>query len=145
MALHIAYLDQKDSLITGIALAIPTAVLNNLTTRQFADDEFDIVLDHADYTNATVILVHGTHPPTQTNILQLCFAAHALKNAGARSIVGVIPYFGYGRHDKSDIPGKFGNAQIIARFQSSAPFLIINFTILILPLYAALTIVSFQL
>ncbi|MDP3889282.1 MAG: ribose-phosphate diphosphokinase, partial [bacterium] len=41
--------------------------------------------------------------------------AHELKNAAARRVIAVLPYFGYSRQEKSNIPHGTGHAVVIAK------------------------------
>ncbi len=53
-------------------------------------------------------------------VLGVAFCAHELKNAGAKKVVAVMPYFGYSRQECSDISGKPGSAQVIAKMLQEA-------------------------
>ncbi|MCX5922385.1 MAG: ribose-phosphate pyrophosphokinase [Candidatus Dependentiae bacterium] len=88
---------------------------------QFADGDIEVTF--ADYTllrGATVFIVQSTNPPTHYNLMQFLLLVHAVKNAGAARIVGVVPYFGYARQDKSIIPGGKGAAELVARMIEAA-------------------------
>jgi ribose-phosphate pyrophosphokinase len=48
----------------------------------------------------TVCLLQSTSAPAGRNLLELLLLADACRRRGARYIVAVIPYFGYGRQDR---------------------------------------------
>lgn len=83
--------------------------------KQFADGEIYVGLDNPGlWKNKKAVIIQSTDSPVNKHILEVSFLAHELKNAGAQSVVTVIPYFGYARQEKSDIKGKPGPAQVIA-------------------------------
>jgi len=45
-----------------------------------------------------VVVVQTTYPDPM--IVELLLLAHAIRDAGARRLTVVVPYFGYGRQDK---------------------------------------------
>ncbi len=88
--------------------------------QKFADGEMRVVLkDPAACANKTVLLVQSTCQPVHETILAVAFLAHELANAGAKKVIGVLPYFGYCRQEKSDIPDKSGPAAVIAKLLES--------------------------
>src|SRR3989304_3978029 len=100
--------DQK-----GLASLIARSLGKNLVIPEvlkFADGEIGIRLPANDVKGKIVFIVQSTNPPVQEHLMRLLFTTHALKNAGAAKVIGIIPYFGYARHDKSAIAGKPGDA-----------------------------------
>lgn len=82
----------------------------------FADGELNVTLqDSGAIDGKTVLLVHSTGTPVNENILSVAFLAQELKNAGAKKVIAVVPYFGYARQERSKIAGKHGHAQIVAQ------------------------------
>src|SRR5438445_3621693 len=51
-----------------------------------------------------VVLVQTTHPDPM--IVELFLLADAVRDAGARRLTAVVPYFGYGRQDKRFLEGE---------------------------------------
>src|SRR5437667_11946692 len=51
-----------------------------------------------------VVLVQTTHPDPM--IVEFLLLADAIRDAGARRITAVVPYFGYGRQDKRFLDGE---------------------------------------
>ncbi len=60
-----------------------------------------------------VVLVQTTHPDPK--IVELLLLADAIRDAGARRITAVVPYFGYGRQDKRFLDGEAVSAKTIAK------------------------------
>ena len=60
-----------------------------------------------------VVLVQTTHPDPM--IVELLLLADAIRDAGARRITAVVPYFGYGRQDKRFLDGEPISAKTIAK------------------------------
>ncbi len=87
----------------------------------FADGECKVTLpDYQKFTDKEVVIIHSTCPPVHENLIYLMLLLHALKNAGAAKITGIIPYFGYARHDHSEIPGTRGSVQMIINLLQAA-------------------------
>jgi len=60
-----------------------------------------------------VVLVQTTHPDPM--IVELLLLADAIRDAGARRVTAVVPYFGYGRQDKRFLDGEPISAKTIAK------------------------------
>jgi len=60
-----------------------------------------------------VVLVQTTHPDPM--IVELFLLADAIRDAGARRVTAVVPYFGYGRQDKRFLEGEAVSAKTIAK------------------------------
>ena len=60
-----------------------------------------------------VVLVQTTHPGPM--IVELFLLADAIRDAGAKRITAVVPYFGYGRQDKRFLEGEAVSAKTIAK------------------------------
>ena len=60
-----------------------------------------------------VVLVQTTHPDPM--IIEFFLLADALRDAGARRITAIIPYFGYSRQDKRFLDGEAVSAKTIAK------------------------------
>ena len=60
-----------------------------------------------------VVLVQTTHPDPM--IVEFLLLADAIRDAGARQITAVVPYFGYGRQDKRFLDGEAISAKTIAK------------------------------
>lgn len=60
-----------------------------------------------------VVLVQSTR--TDEDFLQLVLLADAIREAGARRLAVVVPYFGYARQDRRFFPGEAVSARALAR------------------------------
>jgi len=60
-----------------------------------------------------VVLVQTTHPDPM--IVELFLLTDAIRDAGARRLTAVVPYFGYGRQDKRFLDGEAVSAKTIAK------------------------------
>ena len=76
--------------------------LGDLSIKEFSDGELSIVF-RENIRNEDVFIIQSTNPPA-TNIWELLLILDAAKRASAKSVVAVIPYFGYGRQDRKDRP-----------------------------------------
>ena len=76
--------------------------LGDLSIKEFSDGELSIIFKE-NIRNEDVFIIQSTNPPT-TNIWELLLILDAAKRASARSVIAVIPYFGYGRQDRKDKP-----------------------------------------
>lgn len=77
-------------------LSVPCIKAN---VKKFEDQELRIQIEENLY-EEEVIIVQSTSKPANDNLLELLLLADTAKRAGARRIIAVIPYFGYGRQDR---------------------------------------------
>ncbi len=87
------------TLAKGIAkyLGIP---LGSVNIKKFSDGELSVAFEE-NIRNEDVFIIQSTNPPAE-NILELLLMLDAARRASAKSVVAVIPYFGYGRQDRKD-------------------------------------------
>ena len=64
-------------------------------------------------TGEHVILVQTTYPDPM--IVELFLLADAIRDAGARRVTAIVPYFGYGRQDKRFLEGEAVSAKTLAK------------------------------
>ena len=74
--------------------------LGALDIKEFSDGELSVAFEE-NIRNEDVFIIQSTNPPAD-NILELLLMLDAARRASAKSIVAVIPYFGYGRQDRKD-------------------------------------------
>src|SRR5256886_17540983 len=60
-----------------------------------------------------VVLVQTTYPDPK--IVEFLLLGDAIRDAGARRLTAVVPYFGYGRQDKRFLEGEAVSAKTIAK------------------------------
>ena len=92
--------------------------LGKVTFLSFADGEFQPSFEE-NIRGTDVFLVQSTHPPSD-NILELLMMIDAARRASARTIVAVIPYFGYARQDRKDKPRVSIASKLVANLLSAA-------------------------
>ncbi len=92
--------------------------LGNMNVEKFADGEFSVSYEES-IRGSQVFLVQSTFP-TSDNLMELLLMVDAAKRASARSIVAVIPYFGWARQDRKDKPRVSIGAKLIADMLSAA-------------------------
>ncbi len=92
--------------------------LGNLLITHFADGEFAVSYEES-IRGRDVFLVQSTFPNSD-NLMELLLMIDAAKRASARSIIAVIPYFGWARQDRKDKPRVSIGAKLVADLLSVA-------------------------
>lgn len=92
--------------------------LGNMDITHFADGEFAVSYEES-IRGAHVFLVQSTFPNSD-NLMELLLMIDAAKRASAKSIVAVIPYFGWARQDRKDKPRVSIGAKLVADLLSVA-------------------------
>ncbi|MCQ2238646.1 MAG: ribose-phosphate pyrophosphokinase [Bacteroidaceae bacterium] len=92
--------------------------LGNLNITKFSDGEFAVSYEES-IRGKVVFLVQSTFPNSD-NLMELLLMIDAAKRASAKSIVAVIPYFGWARQDRKDKPRVSIGAKLVADLLSVA-------------------------
>ncbi len=92
--------------------------LGKMNITYFADGEFGVSFEES-IRGSHVFLIQSTFPNSD-NLLELLLMIDAAKRASAKSIVAVIPYFGWARQDRKDKPRVSIGAKLIADLLSVA-------------------------
>ncbi|MDR0833112.1 MAG: ribose-phosphate pyrophosphokinase [Candidatus Symbiothrix sp.] len=92
--------------------------LGQLNIEHFADGEFSVSYEESVRGNY-VFLVQSTFP-TADNLMELLLMIDAAKRASAKSIIAVVPYFGWARQDRKDKPRVAIGAKLVADLLSAA-------------------------
>lgn len=92
--------------------------LGNVVVTEFSDGEFQPSLEET-VRGQNVFLIQSTMPPTE-NLFELMLMVDAAKRASAKSIVAVIPYFGFARQDRKDKPRVAIGSKMVASMLESA-------------------------
>lgn len=92
--------------------------LGNMIIEHFADGEFSVSYEES-IRGKQVFLIQSTFPNSD-NLMELLLMIDAAKRASAKSIVAVIPYFGWARQDRKDKPRVSIGAKLIADMLSTA-------------------------
>ncbi|GBU06831.1 phosphoribosylpyrophosphate synthase [Bacteroidales bacterium] len=92
--------------------------LGHMNIEYFADGEFSASYEES-IRGCHVFLVQSTFPSSD-NLMELLLMIDAAKRASAKSIVAVVPYFGWARQDRKDKPRVSIGAKLIANLLSTA-------------------------
>jgi len=92
--------------------------LGNVDVSVFSDGEFSPSFEET-VRGQDVFLIQSTMPPTE-NLFELLLMADAAKRASAKSIVAVIPYFGFARQDRKDKPRVAIGSKLVAGMLETA-------------------------
>jgi len=86
--------------------------LGNMKIQPFADGEFSVAYEES-IRGSHVFLIQSTFPNSD-NLMELLLMIDAAKRASAKSIIAVIPYFGWARQDRKDNPRVAIGAKLVA-------------------------------
>ena len=92
--------------------------LGQMNIEYFADGEFSVSYEES-IRGSYVFLVQSTFPNSD-NLMELLLMVDAAKRASAKSIIAVIPYFGWARQDRKDKPRVAIGAKLVADMLSTA-------------------------
>ena len=92
--------------------------LGKMNITNFADGAFAVSYEES-IRGAHVFLVQSTFPNSD-NLMELLLMIDAAKRASAKSVVAVIPYFGWARQDRKDKPRVSIGAKLVADLLSVA-------------------------
>lgn len=92
--------------------------LGEMSVQRFADGEFEVSFDES-IRGCEVYLVQSTFP-TSDNLMELLLMIDAAKRASAKSVIAVMPYFGWARQDRKDKPRVSIAAKLVANLLSAA-------------------------
>jgi len=94
------------------------ADLGNVIVTEFSDGEFQPSFEET-VRGQDVFLVQSTMPPVE-NLFELMLMIDAAKRASAKSVVAVIPYFGFARQDRKDKPRVAIGSKMVAMMLETA-------------------------
>ncbi len=92
--------------------------LGNMIIEHFADGEFSVSYEES-IRGKQVFLIQSTFPSSE-NLMELLLMIDAAKRASAKSIIAVVPYFGWARQDRKDKPRVSMGAKLVADMLSAA-------------------------
>lgn len=92
--------------------------MGDVNITHFSDGEFGVCYEES-IRGKIVFLIQSTYPNSD-NLMQLLLMVDAAKRASAKSIVAVVPYFGWARQDKKDKPRVSIGAKLVADMLSVA-------------------------
>ncbi|GAG52826.1 unnamed protein product, partial [marine sediment metagenome] len=76
--------------------------LGDITIKTFSDGEIWVKFEE-NIRNVDVFIIQSTNPPAE-NIIELLLMLDAARRASAASVTALIPYYGYARQDRKDLP-----------------------------------------
>lgn len=88
--------------------------LASLVSKRFPDGEGYIRIE-GDVKGKSCIVVQSTCRPQDSNLFELLSLLETLKELGAKHITTVVPYYGYGRQDKTFNPREAVSARVVAK------------------------------
>lgn len=89
-----------------------------MNIQRFADGEFEVSFEES-IRGHEVYLVQSTFPNSD-NLMELLLMIDAAKRASARSVIAVLPYFGWARQDRKDKPRVSIAAKLVANLLTAA-------------------------
>ena len=92
--------------------------LGKMNIQYFADGEFEVCFEES-IRGCEVYLVQSTFPNSD-NLMELLLMIDAAKRASARTVIAVMPYFGWARQDRKDKPRVSIAAKLVADLLSAA-------------------------
>ena len=92
--------------------------LGDISVQKFSDGEFQPSIEET-VRGKIVVIVQSTAPPSD-NLFELLLMVDAAKRASAKSIVAVMPYFGFARQDRKDRPRVAIGAKLVANLLTAA-------------------------
>ena len=92
--------------------------LGKMNIQHFADGEFEVSFEES-IRGHEVYLVQSTFPNTD-NLMELLLMIDAAKRASAKTVVAVMPYFGWARQDRKDKPRVSIAAKLVSEPASTA-------------------------
>lgn len=92
--------------------------LGKMNILHFADGEFEVSYEES-LRGRDVYLVQSTFPNSD-NLMELLLMIDAAKRASAKSVVAVMPYFGWARQDRKDKPRVSIAARLVANLLTAA-------------------------
>ena len=92
--------------------------IGKMNIQHFSDGEFEVSFEESIRGNE-VYIVQSTFPNSD-NLMELLLMIDAAKRASAKTVIAVIPYFGWARQDRKDKPRVSIGAKLIADLLSVA-------------------------
>ena len=92
--------------------------LGQMNIQHFADGEFEVSFEES-IRGCEVYLIQSTFPNSD-NLMELLLMVDAAKRASAKSIIAVVPYFGWARQDRKDKPRVSIASKLVADLLSTA-------------------------
>ncbi len=86
---------------------------------RFADGEIRVKVPE-NVRRRHVYIIQPTCPPVNTSVMELILMIDAIKRSSADEITAIIPYFGYSRQDRKEMPRVPISASVVANILTNA-------------------------
>jgi len=93
--------------------------LTTIETKHFNDGETYVHIEKS-VRGSTVFIIQPTSPPVNENLMELLLIIDACKRASAQEINVVMPYYGYSRQDRKNMPREPISAKLVANMIEKA-------------------------
>lgn len=93
--------------------------LGQISSSRFSDGELGIQISES-VRGQEVFVIQSTCAPANDTLMELLIITDALKRSSAKSIVAIMPYFGYSRQDRKAAPRVPITAKLVANLIESA-------------------------
>lgn len=87
--------------------------MGDATVRKFNDGEIFVRINE-NVRGKDVFIIQSTCSPANDHLMEVLLMTDALRRASARRITTVIPYYGYARQDRKDVPRTAISARVVA-------------------------------
>ena len=93
--------------------------LTPIEVKKFNDGELYVHIEKS-VRGSIVFIIMPTSPPVNDRLMELLLITDACKRASAREINAVIPYYGYSRQDRKNLPREPISAKLVANLIETA-------------------------
>ena len=93
--------------------------LGDAAVGRFSDGEISVEF-RENVRGKDVFIIQPTCPPVNDNLMELLVMVDAVRRSSAKRITAVIPYFGYARQDRKDMPRVPITAKLVANILTAA-------------------------
>lgn len=93
--------------------------LGNAIVDKFSEGEIRVRIAE-NVRGKDIFIVQSTCPPVNDNLMELLIMIDAFRRASAKRITAVVPYFGYARQDRKDMPRVPITAKLVANLLTTA-------------------------
>lgn len=95
------------------------APLVQASLQRFADQEISVNISES-VRGQDIFVIQPTSPPTNDRLMELLITIDTLKRGAARSVIAVIPYYGYGRQNRKTLLHNSISAKLVANLLTAA-------------------------
>lgn len=89
--------------------------LSKATVGEFSDGEIEVIIEE-NVRGQVAVVIQSTSAPTNDNLMELLIVIDALRRSSVKTVIAVIPYYGYSRQDRQP---EFTRSPITSRLVAS--------------------------